>query len=219
MSNRALSLVWCLLGVAGCADMVGDLEPTAVDVGFWASVLEVGTASRACAFGIKSGLAIATQPVEAWTLSDPSLAQIERPTDPYDRPACILVLPLRPGLLTVTARMAGLSGSATVRLIPTIRTIQISPSSLNIKVGDSAAVNATFIATNGDTIRDLPVIWRVSDNGTVSSVSLYASGPVDSAFVRGNLVGQTSLSAEAATSRQDSASNTRGHAQVTVGGT
>jgi hypothetical protein len=219
MSNRAFSLVCCLVGIAGCADIVGDLQPTAVDVGFWSSVLEVGTASRACAFGMKSGMAIATHPVEAWTLSDPSLARLERPTDPYDRPACILVRPLRPGILRVTARMSGLSGSATVRIIPTIRTIQLSPSSLSIKVGDSAAVTATFIATNGDTIRDLPVIWRVSDNGTVSNVSLYASGPVDSAIVHANLVGQNSLSAEAATSRQDSASNTRGHLQVTVGGT
>ena len=218
MSNRALALLCCLLGGAGCANIIGDIQPTSVDVGFWGSVLEVGTPSRACAFGMKSGMAIATKPVDSWTLSDASLAKIEQPPDPYDRPACILLRPTRPGTLTVTARMAGVIGTATVRLIPTIRTIQITPSTLNLKVGDSVDVSATFIAVNGDTIKDLPVVWRVSDNGTVSSVLLYESGPVDSAIVRAGAVGQNSLSAEAATSRQDSASNTRGHAQITVSG-
>ena len=218
MPNRALWLACGFLSAAGCADIVGDApQPVSVSVGFWGSVLEVGTASRVCAFGMAAwGLAVATHPVETWTLSDPSLARVEQPSDPYDRPACILLRPLRPGSLTVTARMAGVTGVGTVRLIPTIASIRISPSVLNLKVGDSVSAKATFIAINGDTIQDLPIVWRVSDNGVVSNVLLYGSGPADSAIVSANSVGQNALSAEAATSRQDSASNTRGHVQVTV---
>jgi hypothetical protein len=218
MSNRALLLVCGVLAAAGCADIVGDApQPVSVDVGFWGSVLEVGTPSRVCAFGMAAwGLAVATHPVEVWTLSDPSLAKIEQTPDPFDRPACILLRPLRAGTLTVTARMAGVNGMGTVRLIPTIQTIRITPSALTLRVGDSSSVMATFIAVNGDTIRDIPIIWRVSDNGTVSNVVLYGTGPTDSAIVSANSVGENSVTAEAATPRQDSANNTRGHAQVTV---
>ncbi len=199
MSYRALWLT-CGLLTSACADIVGDTpQPVSVAVGFWGSVLEVGIASRVCAFGIAAwGSAVATHPVETWTLSDPSLAKVEQPPDPYDRPACILLRPLRPGNLAVTAHMAGVKGVASVRLIPAIANIRITPSVLKLKVGDSVSAKATFIAINGDTIQDVPIIWRVSDNGTVANVLLYSSGPGDSAIVSANSVGQNSLSAEAA---------------------
>ena len=220
MSNRVRWLACCVLGVSGCdaSGIFGDVpQPVSVDVAFWGSVLEVGSVSRVCAFGMASwGLAVATHRVEAWTLSDPTLAKIEQMPDPADRYACILLRPLRPGFLTVTARMAGLDGVNTVRLIPAIKTVQVSPSALTLNVGDTASIAATVIAVNGDTLRDIPMLWRESDYGVVSNVVFYGIGAATRNVVQANAVGQNLLTAAAATSRQDSATNVRGQAQITV---
>jgi uncharacterized protein YjdB len=220
MSNRALSLACCFLSVSGCniSNVLGDIpQPVSVDVAFWGSVLEVGSVSRVCAFGMASwGIAIATHQVEAWTLSDPTLAKIEQMPDPADRYACVLLRPIRPGLLTVTARMAGLDGASTVRLVPAIKTVQVSPSALTLDVGDTASIAATVITVDGDTLRDIPILWRESDYGVVSNVVSYGVGSATRRVVQANVVGQNILTAAAATSRQDSASNVKGQASITV---
>lgn len=220
MSKRALSLACCFLGISGCniSNVLGDIpQPVSVDVAFWGSVLEVGSVSRVCAFGMASwGIAIATHRVETWTLSDPTLAKIEQMPDPADRYACILLRPLRPGLLTVTARMAGLDGVSTVRLVPAIKTVQVSPSALTLAVGDTASIAATVITVDGDTLRDIHILWRESDYGVVANVVSYGEGSATRRVVEANVVGQNTLTAAAATSRQDSASNVRGQASITV---
>jgi uncharacterized protein YjdB len=220
MSNRALWLACCFLGISGCntSSIFGDTpQPVSVDVAFWGSVLEVGSISRVCAFGMASwGLAVATHQVEAWTLSDPTLAIIKQMPDPADRYACILLQPIRQGRLTVTARMAGLDGVSSVRLIPAIKTVQLSPSTFTLNVGDTASIASTVITVNGDTLRDLPILWRESDYGVVSMVVGYGIGPAARSVVQADAVGQNIVTAQAATSRQDSATNVRGQAQVTV---
>jgi len=220
MSNRALWLACSFLGISGCntSSIFGDIpQPVSVDVAFWGSVLEVGSVSRVCAFGMASwGIAIATHRVETWTLSDPTLAKIEQMPQPADRYACILLRPLRPGLLTVTARMAGLDGASTVRLIPAIKTVQVTPSALTLSIGDTASIAATVIAVNGDTLRDIPILWRESDYGVVSNVVFYGIDAMTRSVVQADATGQNIVTAAAATSRQDSASNVKGHAQITV---
>jgi hypothetical protein len=220
MSNRALWLACCFLGISGCntSSIFGDTpQPVSVDVAFWGSVLEVGSVSRVCAFGMASwGLAVATHQVEAWTLSDPTLAKIDQMPDPADRYACILVRPVRPGLLTVTARMAGLDGVNTVRLIPAIKTVQVSPSALTLNIGDTASIAATVITVDGDTLRDVPILWRESDYGVVSNVVFYGIGAATRSVVQADAIGQNIVTAAAATSRQDSATNVKGQARVVV---
>ena len=220
MPNRALWLACCFVGISGCntSSIFGDIpHPVSVDVAFWGSVLEVGSLSRACAFGMASwGLAVATHRVEAWTLSHPTLAKIEQMPDPTDRYACILVRPVRPGILTVTARMAGLDGSNTVRLIPAIKTVQVTPSALTLNIGDTASIALTVITVGGDTLRDIPILWRASDYGVVSNVVFYGIGAATRSVVQADAIGQNTLTAEAATSRQDSATNVKGQAHVTV---
>lgn len=220
MPRRAHWLACCLLGISGCnaSSISGNVpQPVSVDVVFWGSVLEVGSVSRVCAFGMASwGVAAATHRVDRWTLSDSTLATTQQMPDPTDRFACILVRPVRPGLLTVTARMAGLDGVSAVRLIPAIRAVQVTPSAVRLNVGDTASITSTIITVSGDTLRGVPVVWRESDYGVVSSVLFYGTGTATRSVLQANSTGQNIVTAEAATSRQDSATNVRGQAQVTV---
>jgi hypothetical protein len=204
MTKRALSLSCFVLFIIGCntSNVFGDIpQPVSVDVVFWGSALEVGSISRVCAFGMASyGLAVATHHVDAWTLSDPSLAAIEQMPDPADRYACILLRPRHVGVLTVTASMADLNGVNSIRLIPQISAVRVTPSNVTLTVGDTASVTATVIAATGDTLRDLPIVWR-SSNYSVSSVVFYGLGPFRS-VIEADAPGQTSITAEAATSRR-----------------
>jgi hypothetical protein len=220
MSNRRLWLVSCLVGASGCdtSSIFGDIpQPVSVDVAFWGSVLEVGSVSRVCAFGMASwGLAVATHRVKSWTLSDPTLAKVEQMPDAADRYACILVRAVRPGLLTVTARMAGLDGINSVRLIPAIGTIHVRPSVLTLIVGDTASITATVIAVNGDTLSDIPILWRESDYDVVANVVFYGIGAATRSVVQAEAPGENIVTAQAATSRQDSATNVKGQAHIIV---
>jgi hypothetical protein len=220
MTNSVSKLLACTLAITGCKapSIFGDIpQPVSVEVAFWGSVLEVGSVSRVCAFGMASwGLAVATHRVEAWSLSDPTLAQIEQMPDPADRFACILLRPLHTGRLTVTATMAGVQGSNTVRLIPTVGTIVLTPADFVLRLGDTASVLPIVIAANGDTLRDLPLEWRESDYGVVATVVFYGTGPATRSVVQASAVGENTITAMVVTSRVDSAINVKGHARVTV---
>lgn len=219
MSNRAFTLLGCILTI-GCntSGILGDVpQPVSVAVAFWNERLEVGTVSRVCAFGMAPwGVAVATHRVESWTLADPTLASISPMPHPSDRYACILLRPLRPGLLTLTARMAGIEGTGAVRVIPQIRTIVLSPSTLTMRVGDTASIRSTVITVDGDTLRDMPVVWRESDFGTVAAAMFFGTGPPASTVALAKSVGENTITMQVATSRQDSASNVRGTVRVTV---
>lgn len=221
MRSRSLSLICGLVVVAGCdtSHITSSApQPVSVDVVFWGGVLEVGSVSRVCALGMASwGVAVATHPVQSWTLSDSTLAGVTPAPDPADRAACVLLHPVRPGTLSVTARMSGIDGTGGVRIIPAIGSVSIAPSMLTLKVGDTATVTPTVISTSGDTLRNLPMVWRASDAGRVASVVFYGVGAAARSVVQGNAAGQNSVTAEVATSRQDSATNVRGQAAVSVG--
>jgi uncharacterized protein YjdB len=112
--------------------------------------------------------------------------------------------------------MAGLDGVSTVRLIPAIKTVQVTPSALTLDIGDTASIAATVIAVNGDTLRDIPILWRESDYGVVSNVVFYGIGAARRSVIQADAIGQNIVTAAAATSRQDSAANVKGQAQITV---
>ena len=220
MSNRAFALFACILTITSCntSGILGDVpQPVSVSVAFWAEILEVGSVSRVCALGMASwGVAIATHRVESWTLSDPTLARTEEMPDPADRYACILLRPVRPGNLGLTARMAGIEGTNSVRLIPQVGTIVLSPSSLTLRVGDTASIRSTVISAEGDTLQGIPVAWRESDFGIVAAAVFYGTGPPASSVVQARAVGENTITMQAATSRLDSATNVRGAVRITV---
>jgi hypothetical protein len=202
-----------LLGVEGCG-LPGEAPPPTIDVSvaFWGDVLEVGSVSRACAFGLApSGYYVATRRVDQWTLSDPTLATLLPMPDARDNYSCRLVRVNRPGQLTVTATMAGLEGTNTVRLIPAISQVVVQPSSATLHVGDTTSVTITIIAVNGDTLRDLPIEWRATD---YSAVNVVHFGPATA--IQALRAGASVVTFEASTSRLDSITNVRGSTQVTV---
>jgi hypothetical protein len=112
--------------------------------------------------------------------------------------------------------MAGIEGSNTVRLIPTVGTIVLTPADLVLRVGDTASVTPTVIAVNGDTLRDLPLEWRESDYGVIATVVFYGTGSATRSVVQASAVGENTVTAMVVTSRVDSAVNVKGHARVTV---
>jgi hypothetical protein len=112
--------------------------------------------------------------------------------------------------------MAGLDGVGSVRIIPAIRTIQLNPSAMTLRVGDTASIGATVISVNGDTLSDIPLVWRASDYGVIARVVFYGVSAMRRSVVEADSVGQNIVWAAAATSRQDSASNVKGQAQITV---
>jgi uncharacterized protein YjdB len=192
----------------------GEAPPPTIEVSlaFWGEVLEVGSVSRTCAFGLApSGYYVATRRVDQWKVSDPTLATLLSMPDKQDNYSCRLVRVNRPGQLTVTATMAGLEGTNTVRLIPTISQVVLQPSSATLHVGDTASVTITVIAVNGDTLRDVPMEWRASDYGVASIVHF---GPTTT--IQALRAGESKISFEASTSRLDSTTNVRGSTHVTV---
>jgi hypothetical protein len=112
--------------------------------------------------------------------------------------------------------MAGLDGINGVRLIPAIGTVHLSPSALTLTVGDTASIAAIVIGVNGDTLSDIPILWRESDYGVVANVVFYGIGAATRSVVQADAPGQNIVTAQAATSRQDSATNVKGQAQIVV---
>lgn len=210
---RILMTMGSLLAVEGCL-LPGEAPPPtiAVSLAFWGSALEVGSLSRTCAFGLApSGYYIATRRVDQWTLSDPTLAALLPMADARDNSSCRLLRVKRPGRLTVTATMAGLQGTNTVRLIPQISQVVVQPSSNTLHVGDTTSLEITVIAVDGDTLRDLPMEWRASDYGAATIVHFGPMTTIDALRA-----GESTITFEASTSRLDSATNVRGSTHVTV---
>jgi saccharopine dehydrogenase-like NADP-dependent oxidoreductase len=112
--------------------------------------------------------------------------------------------------------MAGIEGTSSIRLIPQIRTILLSPSTLTLRVGDTASIRSTVITVDGDTLRGIPLVWRESDFGVVAAAMFYGTGPPASTVALAKAVGENTITMQVATSRQDSASNARGTVGITV---
>jgi saccharopine dehydrogenase-like NADP-dependent oxidoreductase len=112
--------------------------------------------------------------------------------------------------------MAGVEGTGSVQVIPQVRTIILSPSTLTLRVGDTASIRSTVITVDGDTLQDNPVVWRESDFGAVAAAMFYGTGPPASTVALAKAVGENTITMQVATSRQDSVSNVRGTVRITV---
>jgi len=139
----------------------------AVDQG---SVVEVGDTIRLTAAGDVNGVLgmFMYDPVldARWSLSDPTVAQLQLlpappPEDSFPR-ARTLIRGLRPGSTQVTATARGVSGQATVRVIPVLNTIRVRAARDTISVGDTVSVTAAAMDHAGAAIGGLRLTFAVA---------------------------------------------------------
>jgi len=133
------------------------------------SVVEVGDTVRLTAAGDVNGVLgmLMYDPVldTRWSVSDPTIAQLQPlplppPEDSFPR-ARTLIRGLRPGLTYVTATARGISGNASVRVIPVLQTIQVRAARDTVFVGDTIRVTAAGLDAAGATISELPLTFAV----------------------------------------------------------
>ncbi|MEA2762658.1 MAG: hypothetical protein QOD47_1942 [Gemmatimonadaceae bacterium] len=183
---RAL-LIGTTLATTGCKALdfsglseVFSSELTAIGVTS-GGVVEVGDTIRLDASGHVSGLIgiFSYAPVldAVWSVSDPLIAKLitlppPPPEDSFPR-AQILVQGVHVGRATVSAQSHGIRGSADVRVISPIASIEIRTLRDSIYVGDTIPVAITVTGIDGNAIPELQPTLEVT--GGVQ-LSLLASG-------------------------------------------
>ncbi len=202
MSSRVLLCVagsGLVLVLAACTDFTGlDFARTdLVSIGLTGeSVVEVGDTVRVKATGGVSGIigmfSYDLLPDARWSVSDPSIAQLQTPPPAsIDTlfPAQMLVRGIRAGSTQIKATARGLSGDATIRVIPPVSTIQVIPARDTVAVGDTIRLTVGAYDAGGAPIQGLQLVFAVS--GGVK----FSTSDATSARVVGIAPGQATISA------------------------
>lgn len=202
---RCVAPATLAVAVTACDSLTGIQEMfdhrlvgIAVDQG---SVVAVGDTTRLTAAGDVEGLLgmFMYDPVldTRWSLSDPTIAQLQPlppppPEDSFPRTRT-LIRGLRPGSTQVTATARGVSGQATVRVIPVLGTIRVRPARDTIPVGDTVRITAAAVDAAGAAISGWRLTFAVGgglqlhswDDSTARVVAIAAgAGKVEARFRR-----------------------------------
>jgi hypothetical protein len=162
------------LGSGACVDLTGldigggHLISISIDQG---AIVEVGDTVRLTATGGVDGLIGLfgyDRLLDArWAVSDPTIAQLQLlpPPPPEDSStsAQTLIRGQKPGTAHVTATARGITGDATVRVIPVVGTIQLRAPRDTLTVGDTIVVTAAALDAGGVPIGAVPLTFQVSD--------------------------------------------------------
>jgi hypothetical protein len=192
--RRIIPLALPLL-LTACVDLTGldiaggHLTGISVDHG---AIVEVGDTVRLSATGSVDGIIgilFYDRLLDAiWTISDPTIAQLQPlplpPPQDSSTPTQTLVRGQQPGTVTVTASARGLSGKAPLRVIPVIATIQVRAAHDTLAVGDTIVVTAAVLDGGGAPILGVPIIFDVEGaaqlngyNDTSARVVAITAGP------------------------------------------
>jgi hypothetical protein len=135
-------------------------------------VVEAGDTITATAEAFQSnGIMTAWFSPRVWSVSDGSTVDIRGVTGP----SSVLLAALRPGTAQVSARIGDVEGSASLRVIPRLAPITLTPSVVSMRLGDSVQVVADIRTAAGVPITDLNVSWRAQDYGVVTTSCCSAS--------------------------------------------
>ena len=127
----------------------------------WPFAIQVGDTMTVDALAYdSSGHLTASQSIRTWMLSDSALAAA-RSLGATSSSA--LFRGQRPGALLVRVTIAGVTGQDTMRVIPALAPLQISPASLTLRLGDTAAAKVRIADLNGVPVRNLVVQWNSDD--------------------------------------------------------
>lgn len=179
---RRLTLLALLIAPLACGDLTGVVDffgGRLVSVTVSAPqgpMVEVGDTIRLTATGQIGGLIglLNYAPIldAIWATSDATTARIEPlpPPPPEDSfpTARTLIRGVQPGAARITATSGGLTGEATVRVIPTLATIQLSVAQPTIFLGDTVTVAAAAMDGNDIPVPDVPLTFSVSGGASLN---------------------------------------------------
>lgn len=106
----------------------------------------------------------------AWASSDTNVARVVSTGN-----TTAAVTGSGPGLATITAAVAGKSGTASVRVIPVpVRSVTVAPDSVTVQLGDSVQFTATPRDSAGGPLTGRTIAWSTPDTtvGTVSPTGM-----------------------------------------------
>ncbi len=130
------------------------------------NVLEVGDTLTVYASAFDSlGNATAFNVAAAWSYSDSSL--VTGVPRGLVTPATLLT-GRKAGLLTLSARINGVTGQDTIRVVPRIAQVSFSASSVTIPANDSVRVDVTFRDAAGAAISGPVILWSAADYSVVT---------------------------------------------------
>lgn len=160
--------------LSGCGDLTGldFLSTRLVSITISADqgpIVEVSDTIRLTAYGNVEGIAalFSYAPIldAIWATSDATIARIEPlpPPPPEDSfpSARTLVRGMRPGTARVTASSGGITGEVSVRVIPVLGAIRLSPPN-TVMVGDTVRIAAVALEPGGSEVSDVPLTFAAT---------------------------------------------------------
>ena len=140
------------LPVRSVREVIVDTWPFAIQVGDTMTVYTEAFDSTGTG---TAGLALRT-----WALTDSTLATAT-PLGPHRSSA--LFRGQRPGSMLVRVTINGVTGQDSLRIIPTLAPLEISPTSLTLRQGDTAIVRLRIVDRSGNPVQNLVVLWNSAD--------------------------------------------------------
>ena len=145
--------------LAGCLP-TGPVEHISIYTNF--GVVEAGSDLEVFAgAGTRNGRSSTFDEQVVWTSSDTSLARVRRKRGAESRYA--LVRGVRPGLVTLSASSGGVRATDTVRVIPTLQGITLTPSTFQVLQGDTFRVRAELRDAEGRRVEGVRLLWSAAD--------------------------------------------------------
>ncbi len=149
------------------------------------STVLVGSAATLTADVMDAGGGILTGHVISWSSTTPAVATVN---------AGGIVTGVAAGNVAITARAAGLSGTAvvTVRPVP-VATVSVAPSTGTVAVGQSLQLTVSLLDAAGRPLTGRPVTWASGDvnTATVSSAGLVRARKVGTTTITTTSEGKT----------------------------
>jgi hypothetical protein len=142
---------------------------TDVSVYLGTSVLEVGDTTRIEAEGFTNGEGFGTEPPRtvSFVAADSTILSLAQATWTLPMVPAVLARGLRTGLTTVTATINGVSARDSLRVIPTIGSIVVTPVMATIHINDTISYQVAVNAVDGSPISGV----RVYSNSSVSGIA------------------------------------------------
>lgn len=150
----------------------------------------VGDTVRVDAEGFRDGQGLGTESPRTvlFSTSDSSVVRLETTIWTLSFIPTTRVRGLREGLVTIFATINGVTGRDSLRVIPPIRIIQLTPNPATVRVNDTISIGVRVIAQNGADITTVAPFVSMDANGT----ALYAGKNT----FRGVKAGTTTLRAQ-----------------------
>ena len=188
--------------VASALVIVGPRPAASVEVAPAAAVMAVAQWVRLTVTVRDSAGRVANAPAVTWSSSDPGTAAIV-----LDSTTSVLVRGLTPGTVTITAVSGPATGTAIVTVV-TPMSVDVSPSTDTVVVGDGVRLTATVRDSAGGIISYPLVTWTSGDLSVATVQGDSVTSTYVTAFVSGVSPGTVTISATSGT--------TSGTATITV---